>query len=104
MLSDIEIQEFLALLLAFSLDTRSSGRNMSELFGISVKTMARWMQGARHQGVVDRMYYSRVDPIKLAIQRMNSNNEKHSSYARVAAIAMPSKKVEALKTLMAQAA
>ena len=50
------------------------------------------------------MYYSRVDPIKLAIQRMNANNEKHSSYARVASIALPSKKVEALKALMAQAA
>lgn len=104
MLSDEEIQEFLALLLAFSLRTRASGRNIAELFGVSVKTMARWFRAARGQEPVDRMYYSRVDPIKQAIEAMNLYSLKHNSYAKVAAIALPSKKVEALKELMAKAA
>lgn len=104
MLSDEEIQEFLALLLAFSLRTRASGRNVAELFGVSVKTMARWFRAARGQEPVDRMYYSRIDPIKHAIQRMDLHSLKHNSYAKVASIALPSKKVEALKELMAKAA
>lgn len=104
MLSDDEVQEFLALLLAFALNTRSSGRNIAELFGVSINTMARWFRAARGKEQVDRMYYSRIDPIKYAILRMNAHNAKHHSYTRVVNIALSTKKVEALKELMAKAA
>ena len=50
MLTEKQIQEFLALLLSFSLNTGASGRNLSGLFPVSVKTMARWLAAARGDG------------------------------------------------------
>lgn len=103
MLTDEEIQEFLAMLLAFSMVTKASGRNIGELFGVSVKTMARWMRAARHKESVDRLYFSKVGPIQHAITSMNAHNLKYSSYARVAAVIDPKHKVKELQDLMAKA-
>lgn len=104
MLSDEEIDYFLALLLRFSLDTGASGRNLSALFGVSVKTMARWLRAARDKGSVGRMYYSRVNPMRQAIEKMNRANVKAAAgskpYRTIARIPETAKKVEALKALM----
>lgn len=124
MLTDEEIEQVLLLLLKFSIDTGASGRNLSALFGVSVKTMARWLRAARNvmearnvRGLAMpterrlkageapiRMYYSRIDPLRLAIEKMNRANVKAAAgskpYRKIAQIPETAKKVEALKALM----
>lgn len=104
MLTDEEIDYFLALLRAFTLATESSGRNASALFNVSVKTMARWLRAADGKGAVGRMYYSRINPIRFAIERMNRANVKAPAggkpYRKIAKISEPAAKIAALKALM----
>ena len=101
MLTEEEIKQFLAMLLAFARDTGCSGRNLSALFNVSVKTMARWMLAARGHGGVDRLYISRVEPISLAIEKLNSQNAKHKSYQAISKATVPSKKLDALRAILA---
>lgn len=104
MLTDEEIEYFLHLLLKFSTDTGASGRNLSALFGVSVNTMARWLRAARYKGSVGRMYYSRVNPIRLAIEKMNRANVKapagRKPYRKIATTHDAERKIDALKALM----
>lgn len=101
MLNEKQTKEFLALLLAFAMNTGASGRNLSDLFGVTVKTMARWLVAARGEEKASRMYHSRVAPIARAIERMNDYNTRVSVYADIQRISSPSKRVEALKHLRA---
>jgi hypothetical protein len=102
MLSKEEIQQFLALLLAFSRSTGCSGRNLSALFNVSVKTMARWMLAARGKGGVDRLYISRVEPIVADINKLNAHNTKYKVYQTISKTVVPSKKLEALRAILAK--
>lgn len=102
MLSKEEIKQFLALLLAFSRATGCSGRNLSTLFNVSVKTMARWMLAARGRGGVDRMYISRVEPIIAEISRLNAYDAKYKVYASISKQTVPAKKLEALRAILAK--
>lgn len=107
MLTDEEIEYFLALLLKFSRDTGASGRTLSALFDVSVKTMARWLLAANGKASIGRMYHSRTDAIRVAIEKMNRANVKAAAtakpYRKIAKIAKMGdapRKVEALKALM----
>jgi hypothetical protein len=101
MLTPEEIKKFLAILLAFARDTGCSGRNLSALFNVSVKTMARWVLAARGNGGVDRLYISRVEPIVNAINKMNAHDAKHKSYQAISKVSVPSKKLDALRAILA---
>ena len=104
MLSQEEVNNFLAMLLAFARETGTSGRNLTALFGISTVSMARWLRAARGQvGEVERMYYCRTEPIAKAIEKMNRHATKHGTYEKVRRLTDSSKKLEALRALMATA-
>jgi hypothetical protein len=101
MLTKEEIAQFLALLLTFSRETGCSGRNLSSLFNVSIKTMARWVLAARGNGGVDRLYISKVEPIMVDIAKLNAHNDKHKSYTAIKKSSVPSKKLEALRAILA---
>lgn len=107
MLTDEEIEYFLHLLLKFAADTGASGRTLSAVFNVSVKTMARWLLAAHGKESIGRMYYSRVNPVRTAIEKMNRANVKaapgnkpYRNIARIAKVGDAPKKVEAIKALM----
>lgn len=104
MLTDEETAAFLALLLAFATETGASGRNLSAIFNVTGKTMARWLRSARGVDGKVRMYHSRVDHIERAIYLMNAANNKPTAgmrpYSKIARIAEPSKKLAALQAFM----
>lgn len=101
MLTEKQIQEFLALLLSFSLNTGVLGRNLSGLFPVSVKTMARWLAAARGEYAAPRMYHSRVAPIVRTINALNHLDKTTNAYHEIRRISSPSKRLDALKALAA---
>ena len=103
MLSQKEIEAFLALLLKFCLDTRTSARCLAKLLDITPNTTARWLRAARGMGGVERLYHINVDYINAAILSMNAHNAKNNSYAKIVSISDPIDRVKALIALKAKA-
>jgi hypothetical protein len=103
MLSEDEIKEFLAMLLAFCGHTNTSARGLAKLFSVTPNTAARWLRAARGKGGVERMIYVRTDPIKRTILSANIHDTKNASYRRIAGIEDQGKRlVELAKLLKAQ--
>lgn len=89
MLSEREIKDFLALLLAYALATGSSGRDCAAYFNVTPNTMCRWLAAARTENAqdpkVERAYWVRVEPIRQRILAMNAYDEKAGAYTRIRA-------------------
>lgn len=104
MLNEQEIKDFLALLLAFSLATGSSGRDCAAYFNITPNTMCRWLAAARSGNTeeprVVRAYWVRVEPIRRRIERMNAYNDKHGVYSRIRAAVRSSEKRKQVEALL----
>lgn len=103
MLSQEEIRAFLALLLQFCYDTKTSARCLAKLLELTPNTTAKYLRAARGLGGVERMFHVNVDHINVAILSMNAYAAKHNSYAKIASISCPVKRLTALKDLMAKA-
>lgn len=103
MLSQEEIRAFLALLLQFCYDTKTSARCLAKLLELTPNTTAKYLRAARGLGGVERMFHVNVDHINVAILSMNAYSAKHNSYAKIASISCPVKRLAALKDLMAKA-
>jgi hypothetical protein len=103
MLSNEEIQEFLALLLSFCSRTKTSARGLAKLFDLTPNTAARWLRAARGKGGVDRLYYVRTDCIKQAIMHANLYDSKYATYRRIASLEDVGKRIAELKSLLAKA-
>lgn len=103
MLSEKEIAAFLALLLKFCYDTKTSARCLAKLMDLTPNTTARWLRAARGQGGVERLYHISVDHINAAVLSMNAHNAKNNSYAKIVSISDPIERVKALKDLKAKA-
>ena len=100
MLSDDEIKEFLALLLAFCGNTKTSARGLGKLFNVNPNTTARWLRAARGKGGVEGLIYVRTDPIKSSILSANIHDTKNASYRRIAGIEDQGKRLTELGKLL----
>lgn len=103
MLSQEELHEFLALVLAFCGHTKTSARGFARLFGLTPFTAARWLRAARGKDNLQHLYHTNTDPIKQAILQMNLLNARDASYRRIASIDDKAKHDAALKQLMLKA-
>lgn len=103
MLSQEELHEFLALVLAFCSQTKTSARGFARLFSLTPFTAARWLRVARGNGEIQHLFYTNTDPIKRAILQMNLQNNRDASYRRIAAIDDKAKHDAALKAFMLKA-
>lgn len=100
MLSQEELLEFLALVLAFCTQTKTSARGFARLFGIAPFTAARYLRAARGKDELQRLHHMHTDPIKCAILRMNIDNATTGSFRRIARIDNTAKHDAALSALM----
>lgn len=100
MLSQEELIEFLALVLAFCTNTKTSARGFARLFSITPFTAAKWLRTARGKDTLQHLYHTNTDPIKRAILRMNLDNTTTGSYRRIARIDDKAKHDAALSELM----
>jgi len=87
MLTDDEILDFLATLLAFALATGSSGRDIAAYFNMTPNTTCKWLLAARSQNTgdtkVERAYWVRVEPIRQRIDAMKAFDAQYGAYARI---------------------
>jgi len=75
MLTEKELNAFLALILKWCTATGCSGRDFGHVFKINPNTACRWLRASRGHATVSRLMHVQVDPIKKSIERMNNHND-----------------------------
>jgi predicted transcriptional regulator len=104
MLDKEELAAFLALFLAFATTNALSAHKLSEMFGVSVPTVSRWLKRARglHVQSGDNTYIYRhlAEPVRGKIEKLNEIDEARGIYAAMDGYSV-AKKVELLQGALA---
>jgi predicted DNA-binding transcriptional regulator YafY len=104
MLNKEELAAFLSLFLAFATTNGLSAHKMSEMFGVSVPTLSRWLNRARglHTSASENTYIYRhlAEPIRGKIEKLNELDEARGIYAALDGYSV-AKKVELLQGALA---